>query len=357
MDLFEVLEDELDVYFQRVTRPRRNRVIRPRPNYFDILDDVDFRARFRLTKRTVANILSLIESDIKTTSNYNFAITPMQCLLITLRYFATGTFLTVCGDFGGVSKASARRIIHKVSEAIAKLRPLFVKFPADTNNISQDFYEIARFPRVVGVIDCTHITIKSPGGETAEWYRDRKGNLSMNVQTIVDNRLKIMYIVARWPGSCHDQTIFNNSHIKQRLSDREFGNKYILGDRGYENTNFVLTPLHNPQTPGEHLYNESQIRTRNVVERSYGVLISRFPVLAKKINLHHSKVEAIIVACAVLHNIATDMGEEIFDYDMTENSEVSNISSTSVTNYCISNCIVRNSIINYFFITVIIKKN
>lgn len=92
----------------------------------------------------------------------------MQRLLITLRYFATGSFLIVCGDFGGVSKASACRIIHKVSEAIAKLRPDFVKFPSNIENITQGFYDIARFPRVVGVIDCTHIIIKSPGKETIQ---------------------------------------------------------------------------------------------------------------------------------------------------------------------------------------------
>ncbi|CAH2101370.1 unnamed protein product [Euphydryas editha] len=162
-DTYYSLMISSDPYITRVIRPRRNRVIRSRPNYFDILDDVDFRARFHLTKRTAANIWSLIESDIKTTSNYNFAITSMQCLLITLHYFATGTFLTACGVLRGVTKASACRIIHKVSEAIAKLRPLFVKFPADTNNISQEFYEIARFPRVVGVIDCTHINMLKKG--------------------------------------------------------------------------------------------------------------------------------------------------------------------------------------------------
>ncbi|CAG9793024.1 unnamed protein product [Diatraea saccharalis] len=42
MDLFEFLEDELDEYFEHITRPRRNRVIKPRPNYLESLDDQDF---------------------------------------------------------------------------------------------------------------------------------------------------------------------------------------------------------------------------------------------------------------------------------------------------------------------------
>lgn len=59
------------------------------------------------------------------------------------------------------------------------------------------------------------------------------------------------------------------------------------------------------------LYIESQIRTRNVVERSYGVLERRFPVLALGIRLKLDAVEAIIVACAVLHNIAIDANDAV----------------------------------------------
>ena len=69
MKLFEFLEDEFDEYLERFTRPRRSRVINPRPNYFESLDDQDFRNRFRLTKRAVVYILSLIESEIKTTTD------------------------------------------------------------------------------------------------------------------------------------------------------------------------------------------------------------------------------------------------------------------------------------------------
>ncbi|KAJ8931584.1 hypothetical protein NQ314_015480 [Rhamnusium bicolor] len=59
----------------------------------------------------------------------------------------------------------------------------------------------------------------------------------------------------------------------------------------------------------QHLFNESQIRTRNPIERFFGVFKRRFPVLALGIRLNVHKVEAIVVACAVLHNIARQMGE------------------------------------------------
>lgn len=87
----------------------------------------------------------------------------MNRLLLTLRYYATGSFLTVIGDFTGVSKASASRIVKQVSYAIAQLRRDFIKFPNDLREVQQQFYDIARFPRLIGAIDCTHVPIKSPG--------------------------------------------------------------------------------------------------------------------------------------------------------------------------------------------------
>ncbi|KAJ3663949.1 hypothetical protein Zmor_008162 [Zophobas morio] len=82
--------------------------------------------------------------------------------------------------------------------------------------VQQGFYQLARFPQVVGALDCTHIKIKSPGGENAEIYRNRKNFFSLNVQTIAASNLKIINIVARWPGSAHDSTIFRNSEKSKR---------------------------------------------------------------------------------------------------------------------------------------------
>lgn len=67
------------------------------------------------------------------------------------------------------------------------------------------------------------------GGEDAEVFRNRKLYFSLNTQVVCDSHLKINNIVARWPGSAHDITIYNNSRIRGRCEAGEFGNSVLLG--------------------------------------------------------------------------------------------------------------------------------
>lgn len=85
---------------------------------------------------------------------------------MALRFYATGNFLITATDFVGVSKTTASLIVRDVSVAFARLRPIFIKMPeteAEINALQGQFYEIAKFPRVVGAIDCTHVKILNPG--------------------------------------------------------------------------------------------------------------------------------------------------------------------------------------------------
>lgn len=152
-------------------------------------------------------------------------------------------------------------------------------------------------------------------------FRNRKGYFSINVQTICDAELRILDAVARWPGSTHDQRIFNNSRVMSRFEAGEFPNCIIVGDSGYENRPYLMTPLARVSTQAENLYNESQIRTRNVVERSYGVLKRRFPITSVGMRCKLPTVLATIHAVVVLHNIAIDEGNALPEPEMDVNED------------------------------------
>ncbi len=129
--------------------------------------------------------------------------------MLTLRYYATGTFQEACGDLCDISQLTASCIIKRVSEAIARLKIHYIQFPtADMlPQIKLDFWRICAFPNVVGTIDCTHIKIPCPGDENAELFRNREG-FSLNVQAVSGPNLEIQNIVVRWPGSVHDCIVY-----------------------------------------------------------------------------------------------------------------------------------------------------
>lgn len=84
-----------------------------------------------------------------------------------------------------------------------------------------------------------------------------------------------------------------------------------------------MTPIGNPQTPAEELYNAVHIQTRNPVERCIGVLKSRFRCLAitgaGAVIYSPNRVCALVSGCCVLHNICVQRGEVVdVDNDILE---------------------------------------
>lgn len=181
---------------------------------------------------------------------------------------------------------------------------------------------------------------------------------SINVQAVCNYNLKISNIVVRWPGSSHDSTIFNISRLKAQFEAGIFKNSVIVGDSGYGVRPYLLTPLTSPTTEPEQLYNESQIRTRNPVERTYGVWKRRFPILALGIRSKEDNIDCIIVASAVLHNLAIDMKdnpppntreeEDAVDFVNNIPENIVAGAATDFQNLNINNRTRQELILNYF---------
>lgn len=133
------------------------------------------------------------------------------------------------------------------------------------------------------------------------------------MQVVCDATLRIMNIIARWPGSVHDSTIFNDSPLCTELEVGRYENSFLLGDSGYPCRTYLLTPFLRPATASQQAYNFAHSATRTVIERCFGILKRRFPCLSLGLRNAIQTTLHIIVACAVLHNIALDLNDDIED--------------------------------------------
>nr|CAI5865688.1 unnamed protein product [Callosobruchus analis] len=167
-----------------------------------------------------------------------------------------------------------------------------------------------------------------------------------------DDEFRIRDIVARWSGSTHDKTIFNNTHLKQQFEAGHARNKLLVGDAGYHLLPYLLTRLQNVNSTAENMYNESLIRTRNVVERQYGVLKRRLRVSKIGMRLNTDAVLAVIITTAVLYNLAIQENEHVpedwIENLETDEGEVIGRTSDGVGEHS-SGQIVRELLINEYF--------
>ncbi|KAJ8983171.1 hypothetical protein NQ317_016273 [Molorchus minor] len=188
--------------------PVPRNILRDNSNPFERYSNSELLQRIRFSRDVVDTIIRPIVFCNGVLSSMNF-ITNYVIVKIH-----KNPFQKVCGALLMLSQSTVCRIVSEVSERLARSLPRFV--------------------------------VASP-------------------------QCEILDIVIRWPGSAHDSRIFNSSSVCLRL---EAGNLpgILLGDSAYAQTRYVYTPLLAPANRAEQRYNNAHIHTRNVVERTFGIL-------------------------------------------------------------------------------------
>ncbi|XP_052116435.1 uncharacterized protein LOC127746610 [Arachis duranensis] len=152
----------------------------------------------------------------------------------------------------------------------------------------------------IGAIDGTHSRVKVPRVD-APRFRGRKDHPTQNVLAACGFDMKFTYVLS---------------------------GKFYLGDAGFMLKPVILTPyrsvqyhlkeysLREPQNPKE-LFNHRHSSLRNVIERCFGVLNKRFPIIAGDTEPYYSfeTMRNIFLACCILHNffMGVDVDQSIID--------------------------------------------
>ncbi|KAL4587942.1 hypothetical protein LXL04_000819 [Taraxacum kok-saghyz] len=128
------------------------------------------------------------------------------------------------------------------------------------------------------------------------------------------------FVVAGWEGIAHDSRI-----LSEALSDPDAPfplpppDKYYLCDAAYAHIRGFMAPYRNVRywlgdfrrrraLNNKEKFNHAHAKLRNVIERAYGVLKARFPILKRMAPFSLVTQRNITIACFALHNFIRKEG-------------------------------------------------
>uniref|UniRef100_UPI00398EE52D putative nuclease HARBI1 n=1 Tax=Pristiophorus japonicus TaxID=55135 RepID=UPI00398EE52D len=263
-------------------------------------------------------LCNLLQAELEPQTQVRTALSVASKVTITLNFYATGSFQAATVDMCNISQFADYTSIQEVTDALYRRRADYISFPMTTDKqleCQTTFLHVARFPWVQGVIDCTQVSLRAPQ-QTPEQFKNGKGFLSLNVQLVCDHSCKIMQVDARFPGSSHDSFILCQSSVPGLLTGPNEHCCWLLGDKGYALSTWLMAPLRNPRTAAQLGYNESLTATRTIIELTIGILKQRFHCLDHSggvLQYSPEHVSIFVVVCCMLHNLVIMRAQPLED--------------------------------------------
>ncbi|CAN1787096.1 hypothetical protein LINPERHAP1_LOCUS17494 [Linum perenne] len=156
---------------------------------------------------------------------------------------------------------------------------------------------IVRSQDCVGAIDGVHVDAIIHNSQQIP-FRGRKGNTTQNVLCVCSFDMRFTYVVV----FAH-YILFLRGLGKCYAVDSGFANApgFLAPFQGYT-SHFQEIRRRGGPRGREELFNYRHSSLRNVIERCFGVLKKRWPILKMMCSYSFSKQTDIVLACCAIHN-------------------------------------------------------
>ena len=237
------------------------------------------------------------------------------------------------------SGATVSAIVHEVSSSLLSCRNRIYKPAKEGDPTPTQISNFAKFSpffdNCIGALDGTHIPAVIPFADHVR-FRNRKKFVSQNVLGVANFDLTFSYALFGWEGSAHDARVYDDA---KQNGLALIPNKFYLGDGGYGLSEYVLTPFRAVRyhllefemhglgpANAKELFNLRHSSLRNVVERIFGVVKRRFPILVKMSPYDYPFQVEIVECCFLLHNYVrlNQLYEDEF-YDVEDGNVPNNV--------------------------------
>ncbi|XP_058084580.1 uncharacterized protein LOC131232367 [Magnolia sinica] len=134
--------------------------------------------------------------------------------------------------------------------------------------------------------------------------------------------MKFVYLLAGWDGSASDACVLQNALTRRPDCFLILHGKYYVVDAGYAHSPGFMAPYQGVRyhlnefrtgrkpANNKELFNYRHAQLRNVIERSFGLLKNRSPILRTPPQFKFITQVKIVIAYCVLHNFIRVSGDD-----------------------------------------------
>ena len=197
---------------------------------------------------------------------------------------------------------------------------LYLQTPSTSGewySIAKDFNERWNFLNAIGALEGKHIMIQPPP-DSGSYYFNYKNTHSIILLALVNANYEFIYADVGTNGRASDAGVWNQCDLKASLEAKTLGIPppnilpnslrclpfVILGDDAFPLGLNLMKPFpFRNQTLAQRVFSYRLSRARRVVENAFGILSNKFRIFLSPINLAPKKVEKIVLATLVMHNL------------------------------------------------------
>ncbi|NXF87470.1 ALPL protein, partial [Eubucco bourcierii] len=244
--------------------------------------------RYRLDKEAIAALCRDLGADLESLTGRSHALPVAVKVTSALTFLATGSFQTATRQATGISQSAMSNCLAQFLEALQRRATRYITFPLHADAVGGDVPSAAAgtaavttaFPGVLGLVGAMHVALRAPS-ENEPAFRNAANFHSINMQLVCDAAGAITNVVAKFPGSCPNATVLENSALARLLEGARMEGAWLLGDRSYPLKPWLMTPIAVPRGAAELRYNALHGAAMAALRRTRALLRLRFRCLAK----------------------------------------------------------------------------
>jgi len=177
---------------------------------------------------------------------------------------------------------------------------------------------------MIGSIDCMHWEWSACPTAHHGIYRGHKGKPTVILEAVASKDLRIWHAFFGLPGSHNDINVLHQSPVFDDLANgraptvqfmvngQQYTMGYYLADKIYPDWSTLVKTISEPRNLKDSNFAKAQEAARKDVERTFGVLRSKFRIIQNPSRFWSPQdINAIMYACIILHNMIVEDEREM----------------------------------------------